>query len=1529
MSHQPPAQPPGGSRHRIEGIKLDPATSTYPITAKVLVDGEMCVYFERDHLEILTAQMSSNAVLTTRISIRLYEQHTLSRPCIGLVEYDISAVGNQREMVLVCDTGKFTIKLELAAPEADEDVATRMLNKAQKTDRQQRLLEKLGPTRNAIKTILDLGSIVAELHPAAKMALAICNQAWDKLEAQEQCDTSVENLIDGLASILPHVEAVKRAAKLPQLQGTVANLIHLVEDASRFIIGYKLDGGAVQTLKALAGSTAQEQVDSLVKKLEALTGEFDRGVNVQVLQTVDTSAHRILLNDLKPVGQAKYDPARACMPRTREELIKEVLDWCKRPSSPDLPAPTERLMWVHGHAGLGKSAVATSVCQALDDDKLLAASFFCKRDDPERRDPQRVLASLIHGLAVHCLSYGNEVVKALQEDISLCSSPVQTQYDKLVRDVLGSPSLACPSGCLVIVVDALDECGDQSTRERLLAYLLRMSQLVTWLRIVVTSRPDKGIEETFDQADTAAFSSRDVYQYNASNDIHTFIQTRLAKSKNARLLPEDTGDRLTEHADGLFIWAQTACQFVLSSHNPRDRLRAILAADGGPGQLTSALDSLYATAIQASIGDGGEDDERLVQQCLGAIIVCSTRMPLSVVALSALLGDRIQLDVMQSVVDSLGSVLYTDHSQGDTVRVYHPSFADYMTTPARSGVHCVNLQEQNTVLAVSCMQTMKAELRFNICGLETSYLPNRDVPNLAARVEASVSQQLEYSCLYWTSHLVQAEKGPETTSDGSLLGELVTGPEILYWIEVLSLANKLHTWSAGMQHLKDRCRETVLYDHVKDVDRFVQTFYDAIVESAPHLPVLCVAVPPGGRRIVSGSGRDLRIWDANTGVAIGDALIGHSEVVTAVAFSPNGRLIALGSLNGTVRLWNVNTGTPLGDPLRDPLAGHSGLVLSITFSPDGHRIASGSVDKTLRVWNVNEGSAIIHWSTCHSGRLSSVVFSPDSRYIVAASWDGTLRMWDADTGISAGNPLVSHIGPVFAVAFSPDGHHIVSGSSDGLVRIWDAVTGAAVGNPFAGHSGDVRSVAFSPDGHLVVSGSEDKTVRLWSANTDTLVGNPLTGHSGSVLSVAFFPDGRRVVSGSLDKTVRVWDIDTIVATTLPNGHENWVNSVAFSPHGHYIVSGSADGTVQIWDAETGTLIGKPFVGHSGQVTCVAFSPDGRRVASGSDDETVRIWDADTGAMVVGPMVGHSNSITSLAFSPDGYRIVSGSWDRTMRLWDANTCVAISNPLVEHTASILSVSFSPCGRLIVSGSSDNTVRVWDASTGTAVGTPLVGHSRQVSSVSFSPNGCRIVSGSEDETVRVWDADTGASVGDPFVGHSNQVTSVAFSPDNSYIVSGSYDRSVRVWEVGTSTAVGDVLAGHSSLVLSVAFSPDGRHIVSGSADNAVRMWDADAASATRQPPSSLAGDSATDLITTLSQSPSVDSSQLAKRYTSSGWVLSHRNELLFWVPSEYRRPNQDDSLFVISSDPVQHSIQLDFSKFVHGTEWATIFAPSPSS
>jgi WD40 repeat protein/cytoskeletal protein RodZ len=542
-------------------------------------------------------------------------------------------------------------------------------------------------------------------------------------------------------------------------------------------------------------------------------------------------------------------------------------------------------------------------------------------------------------------------------------------------------------------------------------------------------------------------------------------------------------------------------------------------------------------------------------------------------------------------------------------------------------------------------------------------------------------------------------------------------------------------------------------------------------------PVTSVAFSPDGLRIVSGSDDNtLRLWDAKTGLPIGQPLTGHSNWVTSVAFSPDGLRIVSGSSDKTLRLWDAKTGQPIGQPLK----GHSYNVWSVAFSPDGLRIVSGSSDNTLRLWNAKTSQPIGQPLTGHYSGVTSVAFSPDGLRIVSGSDDDTLRLWDAKTGRPIGQYLKGHSRSVSSVAFSPDSLRIVSGSLDNTLRLWDAKTGLPIGQPLPGHSGDVLSVAFSPDGLRIISGSLDNSLRLWDAKTGQPISLPLTGHSESVTSVAFSPDGLRIVSGSEDKTLRLWNAKTGQSIRPPlTEHSSLITSVAFSPDGLHLISGSWDGTLRLWDAKTGLPISQPLAGHSSTVWSLAFSPDGLRIVSGGEDNTLRLWDAKTGLPIGRPLAGHSSSVHSVAFSPDGLRIVSGSEDNTLRLWDAKTGIPIDQPLKGHSSSIWSAAFSPDGLRIVSGSRDNTLRLWDTKTGLPIGQPLAGHSRTVTSVAFSPDGLRIVSGSPDNTLRLWDAKTGLPIGQPLKGHSESVTSVAFSPDGLRIVSGSEDGTLRLW------------------------------------------------------------------------------------------------------------------------------------------------------
>ena len=242
-------------------------------------------------------------------------------------------------------------------------------------------------------------------------------------------------------------------------------------------------------------------------------------------------------------------------------------------------------------------------------------------------------------------------------------------------------------------------------------------------------------------------------------------------------------------------------------------------------------------------------------------------------------------------------------------------------------------------------------------------------------------------------------------------------------------------------------------------------------------------------------------------------LSGHSHWVRSVAFSPDGRTLASGSRDNTIRLWDTVTGGH-----RRTLTCHTDSVRSVAFSPDGRIIASGSGDKTIRLWNVGTGT---HKRTLkgHTNWVSSVAFSPDGATLASGSSDKTIRLWNVGTGTHK-RILWEHTHYITSVAFSPDGATLASGSGDKTIRLWNVVAGTHK-RTLWGHTDWVRSVAFSPDGQTLASGSEDTTTRLWNVVTGAHK-RTFSEHTGSVVSVAFSPDGKTLASGSADRTIRLW-----------------------------------------------------------------------------------------------------------------------------------------------------------------------------------------------------------------------------------------------------------------------------------------------------------------------------------------------------------------------------------------------------------------------
>ncbi|MBW4620729.1 MAG: WD40 repeat domain-containing protein [Cyanosarcina radialis HA8281-LM2] len=265
--------------------------------------------------------------------------------------------------------------------------------------------------------------------------------------------------------------------------------------------------------------------------------------------------------------------------------------------------------------------------------------------------------------------------------------------------------------------------------------------------------------------------------------------------------------------------------------------------------------------------------------------------------------------------------------------------------------------------------------------------------------------------------------------------------------------------------------------------------------------------------------RIVRIWDIRSGHYLD--LPGHTDAVRAVAFSPNGQILASGSGNHerTIRLWDVKTGQCL-----NTLQGHSNGIWAVAFNPQGDILASGSDDQTIRLWDIRTGQCL--------------------------------------------NTLYGHTIWVWSVAFNPQGDILASASTDRTVKLWDLRTGECL-NTLQGHTTGVQSIAFSSDGQTIASSSFDRTVRLWDVRTGQCL-KILQEHTNPVLSVVFNPTNSQILaSGSFDRTVRLWDVRTGQCLSILQGHASGIWTVDFSPDGCWLASAGEDGTIMLWDVKTG------------------------------------------------------------------------------------------------------------------------------------------------------------------------------------------------------------------------------------------------------------------------------------------------------------------------------------------------------------------------
>lgn len=375
------------------------------------------------------------------------------------------------------------------------------------------------------------------------------------------------------------------------------------------------------------------------------------------------------------------------------------------------------------------------------------------------------------------------------------------------------------------------------------------------------------------------------------------------------------------------------------------------------------------------------------------------------------------------------------------------------------------------------------------------------------------------------------------------------------------------------------------------------------------------------------------------------------------------------------------------------MEGHTESVISVAFSPDGKQLASGSGDTTVRFWDLSTECPLFNCQL-HKNWVLCVAWSPDGLKLASACKNSSIAIWNPETGKQINKTLTGHKQWVTFLCWQPlhlneECRYLASSSKDTTIRIWDTIMGQCV-RILSGHTQSITCLRWGGK-DLIYSSSQDRTIKVWRSEDGTMC-RTLEGHGHWVNSLALNSDYviRTGAFDPKDASINKSDISDIPRSELKEQALQRYKKL-FDVETEKLVSGSDDFTMFLWNPEVDKKNVARLTGHQQLINDVKFSPDTRIIASASFDKSIKLWDGKNGKFI-GTLRGHVQAVYQISFSSDSRLLVSGSADSTVKVWDLRK-KKLLNDLPGHADEVFAVDWSPDGQMVASGGRDRVLKIW--------------------------------------------------------------------------------------------------------------------------------------------------------------------------------------------------------------------------------------------